>query len=115
MLPEWPHYSLADNDHIVVMWKRRGQEESEIPPFCHGKVLHLCHGEGGPSPIRFFKQSKQSLPTVNKMKMSKAFRQGGGGVRWGLGDKPTKQVKRLFLKWINPTKSTFPHQICSLL
>lgn len=77
MLPEWPHYSLADNDHIVVMWKRRRQEEREIPPFAMAKSYTCATERGGPSPIRFFKQSKQSLPTVNKMKMSKAFRQGG--------------------------------------
>lgn len=77
MLPEWPHYSLADNDHIVVMWRRRGQEEREIPPFAMAKSYTCATERGGPSPIRFFKQSKQSLPTVNKMKMSKAFRQGG--------------------------------------
>lgn len=78
MLPEWPHYSVADNDHIVVMWKRRGQEEREIPPFAMAKSYTCGTERGGPSPDHFFKQSKQSLPTVNKMKMSKAFRCGEG-------------------------------------
>lgn len=61
MLPEWPHYSPADNGHIVAMGKRRGQEESEIPPFCHGKVLHLCHGEGRAEPHPLF-QAEQTKP-----------------------------------------------------
>lgn len=76
MLPEWPHYSLPDNDHIVVMWKRRG-EGKEKAPFAMAKSSACATERGGPSPIRFSKQSKQSLPTVNEMKMSKAFRQGG--------------------------------------
>lgn len=47
MLPEWPHYSLADNDHIVVMWKRRGQEEREIPPLpWQSPTLVPQRGEG---------------------------------------------------------------------
>lgn len=73
MLPEWPHYSPADNDHIVVMGKKRGLEEREIPPFAMAKSYTCAMERGGLSLIRFFKQSKQSLPTVNKMKMSKAF------------------------------------------
>lgn len=76
MLPKWPHYSLANNDHIVVMWKRRGQEEREIPPLARAKSYTCATERGGPSPDHFFKHGKQSLPTVNKMKMSKAFRQG---------------------------------------
>lgn len=77
MLPEWPHYSLTDNDHIVVMWKRWGQEEREIPPFAVAKSDTCATDRGGLNPNHFFKPNKQSLPTVNKMKMSKAFRQGG--------------------------------------
>lgn len=119
MLPEWPHYSLADNDHIVVMWKRREQEERESPHLpWQSPTLVPQRGRWGGAPTHFFKQCKQCLPTVNKMKMSKAFKQRGwgGGVDWGvLEDKPTKQVKRPFLKWINPTKSTFPQQIYPFL
>lgn len=65
------------------------------PPFAMPKSCTCATVRGGPNPNHFFKQSKQSLPTVNKMKMSKAFRQGG---ETGLGDKPTKQVKGSFLK-----------------
>lgn len=93
MLPEWPHYSPADNDHIVVTWKRKdgGGGGKRNPPFAMAKsctcatargVVGGGEVEGGLSPDHFFKLSKQSLPTVNKMKMSKAFRQLGG---WGWG------------------------------
>lgn len=40
-------------------------------------------GLGGVNPISFFKQSKQSQPTVNKMKMSKALRRGEVGAVGG--------------------------------
>lgn len=60
MLPQWPHYSPADNDHIVVTWKRRGRQEREIPPL-HGEVLHLCHGEGRAEPRPLF-QAEQTKP-----------------------------------------------------
>lgn len=47
MLPEWPHYSPTDNDHIVVTWKRRGQEEREIPPLpWQSPALVPQRGEG---------------------------------------------------------------------
>lgn len=77
MLPEWPHYSLTDNDHIVVTWGGRGCRRKEKSPFAMAKSCTCATARGGLSPNHFFKLSKQSLPTVNKMKMSKAFRQGG--------------------------------------
>lgn len=60
MLPEWPHYSLADNDHIVVMWKRRGQEQREIPPLPWQSPT-LVPRRGGAEPHPLF-QAEQTKP-----------------------------------------------------
>lgn len=65
---QWPYCSYVEKE---------GAGGKRNPPFAMAKSYTCATERGGPSPIRFFKQSKQSLPTVNKMKMSKAFRQGG--------------------------------------
>lgn len=65
---QWPYCSYVEKE---------GAGGKINPPFAMAKSYTCATERGGPSPIRFFKQSKQSLPTVNKMKMSKAFRQGG--------------------------------------
>lgn len=100
---QWPYCSYGEKE---------GEEEREIPPLpWQSPTLVPWRGEGW-APSAFSSRANKACPLWTRWRCQKLL---GRGVKLGLGDKPTKQVKRSFLRWINPSKSTFPHQIYSLL